>query len=146
MKKIIFLVLFTLGLHQRALAQNYASNWEPLGPIDMPTYETSMGRVNCITALPGSPNRLFIGTPDGGVWRSDNGGATWLPRTDFLPVLGVSSLVIDPVNTNTIYIATGDADGRGLLQHWRLEIHGWRHQLVGDGIYDLAVEYVQFDS
>ncbi len=77
----------------------------------MPYYETSMGRVNCVDASPGLPNRLFIGTPDGGVWRSDDGGATWLPRTDFLPVLGVSSIVIDPVNTNTIYIATGDADG-----------------------------------
>ena len=111
MKKITFLALLLICLHRIGLAQNYASNWQPLGPVDMPNYETSMGRVNCVDASPGLPNRLFIGTPDGGVWRSDDGGSTWLPRTDFLPVLGVSSMVIDPVNTNTLYIATGDADG-----------------------------------
>lgn len=111
MKKITFLTLLLICFHRLSPAQNYASNWQPLGPVNMPTYETSMGRVNCIAASPGLPNRLFIGTPDGGVWRSDDGGSTWLPRTDFLPVLGVSSIAIDPVNTNTIYIATGDADG-----------------------------------
>ncbi len=69
-----------------------------------------MGRVNCVAASAGLPLRLFIGTPDGGVWRSDDGGTTGLPRSDFLPVIGVSSLVLDPVNTNTIYMATGDSE------------------------------------
>lgn len=111
MNKIILLACCLIGFRGLGFTQNYSSNWQPLGPVNMPGYETSMGRVNCVTASAGQPLRLFIGTPDGGVWRSDDGGSTWQPRTDFLPVLGISSMVIDPVNTNTIYIATGDADG-----------------------------------
>ncbi len=110
MKKNALLFLFLIGFAQLNSAQNFASNWQPLGPVDMPDYETSMGRVNCVIATAGEPARLFIGTPDGGVWRSNDGGATWLSLTDFLPVLGVSSIVIDPLQTNTLYMATGDAD------------------------------------
>ena len=111
MKKHAILVTLFFYFTRLCHAQNYASNWHALGPVKMPEYETSMGRVNCVAASTGQPNRLFIGTPGGGVWRSDDGGATWVPRTDFLPDLGVSSVVIDPANPNTIYMATGDADG-----------------------------------
>jgi len=103
MKKIYLMltVLFCVP----GFAQN--PNWHSLGPVNMPAY---MGRVNCISARPGQPDTLFVGTPGGGVWRSDDGGATWVPRLDFLPVLGVSAIVIDPSNPDTVYIATGDAD------------------------------------
>lgn len=110
MKQLIALLAIPAFLQNSSPAQNYASNWHPLGPVNMPEYETSMGRVNCVTAPAGNPNRLFLGAPGGGVWRSDDGGLTWSPRTDFLPVLSTSSIVLDPGNPNTIYIATGDAD------------------------------------
>ena len=34
-----------------------------------------------------------------------------MQNTDFLATLGVSAIAIDPGNTNTIYIGTGDRDG-----------------------------------
>lgn len=113
MKPLIIAFAVLPLLQSPSQAQSYASNWHPLGPVNMATYETSMGRVNCVTAPAGNPNRLFLGAPGGGVWRSDDGGNTWSPRSDFLPVLSISSIVLDPANPNIVYIATGDADSPG---------------------------------
>lgn len=110
--KILLAFIAATGLFSiTCFPQTYSSNWHPLGPVNMPSYEPSMGLVNCITAPAGNTNKLYLGSAGGGVWSSDDGGATWLPRSDFLPVLGVSSIVIDSANPNTIYLATGDADG-----------------------------------
>jgi len=67
------------------------------------------GRVNCLTFMPGNNNILFAGAACGGVWKSINGGVSWtVLNTDQLPSLSITSIVIDPVNTAYIYIATGD--------------------------------------
>jgi photosystem II stability/assembly factor-like uncharacterized protein len=93
------------------------SNWQSLGPKGMvdagfnSAYEPSIGRVNCIAADPTNPNKLYLGAGSGGVWTSTDGGQNWTPRGDQLPVLGVSDIKVDQVSTNTIYLATGDADG-----------------------------------
>ena len=93
------------------------SNWQPLGPIQMVdpgstvAYEPSFGRLNCLAIDPGNPNRLFAGAGSGGLWASSDGGQTWSPRTDNLPVLGVNDVKFDSQNANIIYLATGDADG-----------------------------------
>ena len=107
MNKVYLLIAFLFCMQGTGFAQNPNPNWHSLGPVNMPAY---MGRVNCIAARPGQPDTLFVGTPGGGVWRSDDGGATWVPRSDFLSVLGVSAIVIDPSSPETVYIATGDAD------------------------------------
>lgn len=88
-------------------------NWDNVG-IAAPLSGRFSGRVNCVVAHPADTNVVYIGTPDGGLWQSSDGGQTlWSPLTDFLPALGVSAIAIDPVNTSTIYIGTGDADASG---------------------------------
>jgi len=79
MKKAILLLFSLCCFHGLSFAQNFASNWQPLGPVNMPGYETSMGRVSCVAASAGLPARLFIGTPGGGVWRSDSTQRPSLP-------------------------------------------------------------------
>ncbi len=71
------------------------------------------GRVNCIAFHPNDPDRLWIGSPAGGLWKTVNGGTSWTSLSDSLPNLGVSSVVVDPRQTNTLYMATGDADSNG---------------------------------
>ncbi len=89
------------------------SNWVSMGPKSWLTvsYNPGIGRINCITAVPGSPLTIFAGAPSGGIWKSTNEGGNWVPLTDNLQVIGVSSIVIDPINPDTMYIATGDGDG-----------------------------------
>ncbi len=93
-------------------ATSAAGNWTSLGPVGEPSGgNTGAGRVNFLRFLPGNTNTMFIGTPNGGLWKSTDAGTTWSTNTDFLPIIGCADLAIDPTNTNTMYLATGDLEG-----------------------------------
>lgn len=66
------------------------------------------GRVTSIEVSPVDTNIIFIGTPAGGLWKTIDGGDSWEPLTDDLPVIGVSDIAINPNNPQVMYIATGD--------------------------------------
>ena len=87
------------------------NTWKPRGPyshnLDI---KIGLGRVNCIEFHPTDTNTMWIGTPAGGLWKTTDGGITWIPLTDSLPTLGVSSIVVDPNNASTLYICTGDGE------------------------------------
>jgi len=101
------------GIARRTAAAN-GGNWVSLG-ITSYTNSTGwtggMGRVNRIVPHPTNPNILFIGTPAGGVWKTTDGGSTWIPLSDGIPIMGVSGIAINPQNPNNIFILTGDGDG-----------------------------------
>ncbi len=91
-------------------------NWALIGPTEPPLSAISnypgMGRVNTIAFNGTDTNIMYIGSPSGGIWKTTDGGETWVPKGDDLPNMGISHIVIDPTNTNTIYIASGDFDGQ----------------------------------
>ena len=91
------------------------SNWKPLGPTNVPIILSNgknrgVGRINAIAFDPYDKDIIYVGSPGGGFWKSTDGGANWVTTSDDLPVLGVSSIAINPNNTDIIYIATGDAN------------------------------------
>src|SRR6185436_4941856 len=73
-------------------------------------YEPSLGRVNAIAVSPANSNRILVGAGSGGVWLSTDGGQTWDPRGDFLPVLGVSDIEFAASDPNIAYMTTGDSN------------------------------------
>ena len=90
------------------------SNWIAKGPINTPIIMSNgkrrgNGRVNCITFDPNDQYIIWIGSPAGGLWKTVDGGSNWTTGTDNLPVIGVSSIAIDPTNTQNMLIVTGDA-------------------------------------
>lgn len=91
--------------------QREDEHWFNLGPeTEIPSNGGGAGRINCITFDPDDGDIIWIGSPSGGLWRSADGGDTWSTTTDHLPVIGVSSILIDPTDTDIMYIATGDGD------------------------------------
>ncbi|MFL5762761.1 MAG: VPS10 domain-containing protein [Bacteroidia bacterium] len=84
-------------------------NWVPLGSFGV-SANGGAGRVNCVAFHPSDPNIMFLGAPNGGLWKTTDGGTTWSTNTDNLPTLGVSAIAIDPSNPNVMYIGTGDVD------------------------------------
>jgi photosystem II stability/assembly factor-like uncharacterized protein len=94
--------------------QNSYGSWSSLGPTGITRYgegyNSGYGRVNCIAFHPTDPNTLYIGLPQGGIWRSTDGGTNWSVLTDNLPSCGISGLVVSWANANTIYALTGDGD------------------------------------
>lgn len=97
-------------------APTVVSNWIPLGPTNIvdqgsnTIYEPSLGRVNCVAVSPADSNRILAGAGSGGVWLSTDGGQNWSPRSDNLPVLGVSDIEFSATNPNIVYMASGDAE------------------------------------
>lgn len=90
--------------------------WTPLGPNQTPystsTREQGVGRVNVVRFNPLDELDIWIGAATGGIWRSKNGGNTWVNYTppNFL-TLGVTDIAISQSNPNVMYVSTGDADG-----------------------------------
>ncbi|MBK8852005.1 MAG: hypothetical protein IPN73_17875 [Saprospiraceae bacterium] len=66
-----------------------------------------MGRVECIAFHPSNPDIYYIGAAGGGVWKTTNGGVSYLPLTDDIPCGGIASIVVNPIDPNIVYILTG---------------------------------------
>ncbi len=91
-----------------------AGFWRTEGPfnhVNTASWSHGQGRVNAIVEDPNDANTIYIGAPDGGLWRSTDAGSTWEPLIDDFSRLGISDIVVDFNDSQTIYIATGDADG-----------------------------------
>jgi Secretion system C-terminal sorting domain len=100
------------GASQRSMV----ANWTNVGPIGVPAgADTGIGRLNMLRFDPdydGTTNQtMYVGAPDGGLWKSTNNGGTWATIGDALAMTGVSDLVFNPSNTNIMYLATGDIEG-----------------------------------
>jgi photosystem II stability/assembly factor-like uncharacterized protein len=80
------------------------SIWDPIGPTNL------QGRSLCVAINPLNPNTVFVGTASGGLWRSKRGGlgGDWQQVKLGYPALGISAIVISPVDTNTMYLGTGE--------------------------------------
>ena len=99
------------------LKNSAAGNWSLVEPTNINELKHGLGRVQWVTAHPNNSNILWAGTPAGGLWKSTDAGQNWTTNTDNLPTMGVSGIVIDPNNTNIMYIATGDPDGSSNRGH-----------------------------
>jgi len=87
------------------------SSWTSLGPNSSSGGYAGIGRINRITLHPTNTNIIFACTAGGGLWKTTNGGSSWVPLTDNLASIGISGLVINPADPNMMYLATGDGDG-----------------------------------
>jgi PKD repeat protein len=96
-----------------SLQQKQSGNWQELGPFSWQStsYSPGLGRVNVVMEDPSNSNILYAGTPAGGLWKSTNGGNSWIPLTDDFSAIGISGIAIDHSNPNVIYVSTGDGDG-----------------------------------
>jgi len=77
-------------------------NWRSLGP------EGIGGRIRSCLVNPANADDILIGSSGGGIWRSEDGGASWSPTDDFMNNLAVSCMVRNPIDSNIIYAGTGD--------------------------------------
>lgn len=63
-----------------------------------------VGAVQELAVHPGDDAVIFAGSVNGGVWRSEDTGRTWIPLTDAFPSLSIGALAISPI----------DADGKAV--------------------------------
>src|SRR6266851_1689465 len=90
--------------------------WTPLGPSPLPNGGGSIpvsGRVTTVVVDPTNPNKVYLGAAQGGVWRSLDGGATWVSIFDSAQSLAIGALALAPSDTTTLYVGTGEFNGCG---------------------------------
>jgi len=90
------------------------SAWTWIGPAPLPNGQTTAvstavsGRVTCIAIKPTDPNVVYVGTAQGGLYRTLDGGTTWVQLMDSAQSLAIGALAIAPSQPNTVYVGTGE--------------------------------------
>ncbi len=92
-------------------AKTTAANWVFQGPTYCEGGYSGLGRINTIGFDPVDSNTIYIGSAGGGTWKTTDGGANWTCLYDQMGTLSVGDIKINPLNRNTVYVATGDPDG-----------------------------------
>jgi photosystem II stability/assembly factor-like uncharacterized protein len=80
------------------------------------------GRIADVEIDPRDTNIWYVATAFGGLWKTVNRGVTFEPIFDEGPSFTLCCVVIDPRNSNTIWLGTG-------------ENHSQRSAHFGDGVY-----------
>ena len=70
--------------------------------------QIGLGRTNALGFHPTDANTFYVGTALGGIWKTEDGGSTYIPLGDDLPFMAVSCIVVDQENPDIIYIAISD--------------------------------------
>ncbi|MCB0484507.1 MAG: hypothetical protein KDC37_08070 [Flavobacteriales bacterium] len=91
-------------------ARSSAGNWTEVGPDRETNVYRGVGRLTCIAFHPSDKNKLYIGTPSGGIWISEDYGKSWFNPEESLANFGVSSIALNPKNPLEMYLGTGDVD------------------------------------
>ena len=75
--------------------------------VDVWTNEGPEGaQISEIAVHPGDPDTVYVGTNGAGVFKSTDAGATWTAAREGLGHTQIDRIVIDPVDTQTIYAVT----------------------------------------
>ena len=85
-----------------------AAAWSEIGPDSVANGQALdggdtavSGRVTAIAVDPTDSNKVYLGTAQGGVWRSLDGGANWTPIFDSAQSLSIGALAIAPSSPST---------------------------------------------
>ena len=90
--------------------------WTPIGPAPIPNGQTTTtvssvsGRVTCIDVHPTNPNIAYVGTAQGGLYRTTDGGTTWTAIMDTASSLAIGAVTINPITTTQIFVGTGESN------------------------------------
>jgi photosystem II stability/assembly factor-like uncharacterized protein len=118
----VLLALVSCGLASTAVrSQTLDENalkgmkWRQVGPF-------RGGRALAVAGVAGDPETYYFGSVAGGVWKTTNGGITWMPMTDKTGIMSVGAVAVAPSDPNVIYVGTGESCWRGNISY-------------GDGMY-----------
>lgn len=80
------------------------------------------GRTVAISGVAERPNLFYMAAVNGGIWKTENAGRTWVPIFDGQPTGSIGALAVAPSNPQILYAGSGEGLQRPDLA-------------VGDGLY-----------
>ena len=114
MKKGLFLLIVFLLSYSLFYAQKTDKNLfnsfkaRSIGPAEMG------GRVTAIDVVEKNKNIIYVGTANGGVWKSVNGGITFEPIFDKY-TMSIGAITIDQKNPDRVWVGTGECNVRNTV-------------------------------
>ena len=101
---------------QTVSQQSYgALHWRFVGPL-------RGGRTVGLSGVAAQPNLFYIAAVNGGIWRTQDAGHTWVPIFDGQPTGSIGVLAVAPSDPRVIYAGSGEGLQRPDLA-------------IGDGVY-----------
>lgn len=79
-----------------------APPWKCVGPANF------SGRIKTLALHPTDPLHLYAGAAEGGVWATDDGGASWRATMERTESLAIGALAISTSHPDVLYAATGE--------------------------------------
>ena len=78
------------------------SAWFEIGPTNL------SGRVLAIAFDPTNASTVYVGAASGGLWKTTDGGDTWVPKTDELPSIAIGGVAVSATDPQIVVIGTGE--------------------------------------
>lgn len=103
--------LYQSVLQDASLEHRQATTWKHEGPVKNTGGYWGMGRATHVAFHPTQPKTFFVAAPNGGLWKTTDGGASYNSLGDDLPYQPIGIVIVDPKNPNNIYITLGEKDG-----------------------------------
>jgi hypothetical protein len=113
---LIYRTLSEIDIQHNRSSSNLNTSWVQLGPGNIG------GRINCIAIHPTQNNIKLTGSACGGIFKTQNNGASWYPVFDDHSILAIAEIVFDESNPSVVYACTGDPNISGT-------------PFIGNGVY-----------
>lgn len=120
-KQILSLLALGMAMGIQAQQVDLSKQFKSMKPRNIGPAGMS-GRVTAIDAVYSNPNIVYLGTASGGVWKTENAGASWTPVFDEQPILNIGSVAITQSNPSVVWAGTGEGNPRNSIS-------------LGEGIY-----------
>ena len=105
-RRILFLSAFlSFLLLQSSVAQ---MNEAALQQLKFRFIGPEGNRTIAVAGVPGDPMVSYIGAASGGLWKTTDGGISWLPVFDSLDVSSIGAVAIAPSNPDVVWVGTGE--------------------------------------
>jgi photosystem II stability/assembly factor-like uncharacterized protein len=115
MRTSALICLFTVALHGQPYLLD-ALRWRAIGP-------NRGGRSQAVAGSARRPLEYYFGATGGGLWKTTNGGTSWVPVTDGqIHSSSVGAVAVAPSNPDIVYLGMGETELRGNI-------------MQGDGVY-----------
>ncbi len=86
---------------------NRASSWQAISP-DLTNGNTGInsvyGTITTIAVAPSNSAFIYVGTDDGNVWRTTDGGSNWDKISEELPLRWITRVAVDPYDEEIVYV------------------------------------------
>lgn len=94
------------------------ATWQFQGPLnlDIPYQQyygvpPISGRKNDVAYAASNPSVIYTASAGGGIWKTTNGGTSWVPLSDSWQFLHTSTVAVSPTDSNLVLAGTGDYVG-----------------------------------